>query len=84
MIPWIGEYPWFFPYFIHSCKYNLSIDFIILSDNQTYISESIPNVKIIPYSIKQFKTDVSKALSFDVVIDYGCKLCDFKPAYGYI
>ena len=24
---WYGEYPWYFPYFIHSCVYNPSVDF---------------------------------------------------------
>jgi len=43
-----------------------------------------PNVKIIPYSIDRFKTDAVKALGFDVAIESGYKLCDFKPAYGHI
>jgi len=36
------------------------------------------------YSIDRFKSDVTKALGFEVAIESGNKLCDFKPAYGYI
>ena len=34
--------------------------------------------------IEQFKTDAAKALGFDVAVESGYKLCDFKPAYGHI
>lgn len=84
IIPYLGQYPWYFPYFLHSCKYNPSIDFIILSDNKSIPIILPPNVKIIHYTIDQFKADASKALGFEVVVEHGYKLCDFKPAYGYI
>jgi hypothetical protein len=41
-------------------------------------------VKIIPYSIEAFKADAAKALGFEVAVESGYKLCDFKPAYGLI
>lgn len=85
LIVYIGEYPWYFPYFLESCKFNPNIDFIILSDDKTLRVEELPlNVKIVHYTIGQFKTDASRALGFEVVVDHGYKLCDFKPAYGYI
>ncbi|MDL2278875.1 hypothetical protein LJC57_09820 [Parabacteroides sp. OttesenSCG-928-G07] len=84
IIAYIGKYPWYFPYFLHSCRYNPTIDFVIFTDNETPDLEIPTNVKIIPYSIEQFKTDASKALEFDVAVESGYKLCDFKPAYGYI
>lgn len=84
IIPYIGSLPWYFPYFLHSCRYNPSIDFVILSDNKSVPVTLPPNVKIIHYTIDQFKTIASKALDFEVVVDHGYKLCDFKPAYGYI
>lgn len=43
-----------------------------------------PNVKLIHYTIDEFKADATKALEFEVVVGHGYKLCDFKPAYGYI
>lgn len=80
----MGKYPWYFPYFLHSCGFNATVDFIILSDNES-VPDALPsNVKIIHYTMDQFKSDASKALGFSIVADHGYKLCDFKPTYGYI
>ena len=84
VITFIGKFPWYFPYFLHSCRYNPSIDFIILSDNKTIPTTLPPNVKLIHYTIEQFNADASKALKFNVVVEHAYKLCDFKPAYGFI
>jgi len=82
-IVYLGNYPWYFPYFLHSCRYNPTVDFLIFTDNKAKL-DLPPNVKIIPYSLEQFKTEASKALGFEVAIESGYKLCDFKPAYGFI
>ena len=84
IITYIGTYPWYFPYFLHSCRYNPTIDFLIFTDNNDPSLDLPANVKIIPYSIHQFKADAAKAFGFDVAIVSGYKLCDFKPAYGTI
>jgi hypothetical protein len=42
------------------------------------------NVKIIYKSISEIKTNASHKLGFKVNIDYPYKLCDFKPAYGFL
>ena len=73
IIIYIGDYLWYFPYFLHSCQYNPNIDFLIYTDNHTKL-ELPPNVKIIPYSIEQFKTDASKILGFDISVESGYKL----------
>ena len=84
IIPYIGKYPWYFPYFLHSCRYNPTVDFLIFTDNQ-YPNLDLPNnVKIMPFSIETFKADAAKALGFELAIDTEYKLCDFKPAYGSI
>jgi hypothetical protein len=80
----MGNYPWYFPYFLYSCRYNPDIDFLIFTDNIDAELELPANVKIILYSIEQFKADASKVLGFEVAVEYSYKLCDFKPAYGYI
>ena len=84
LICWKSDFLWYFPYYLHSCRYNPDIDFLIFTDNQdipTYLPE---NVKIIPYSIEQFKVDAANKLWFEVTVESGYKLCDFKPAYGFI
>lgn len=81
---WYGEYPWYFPYFIHSCAYNPSVDFIIITDNETLIPSKPENVKIIYKTMDDIKTAASEKLGFCVSLDYAYKLNDFKPAYGFI
>jgi len=84
IIVYLGDYPWYFPYFLHSCRYNPSVDFLILSDNADVKLDLPENVKIIPYSIDQFKSDAFKALGFEIAIESGYKICDFRPAFGCI
>ncbi|NOT91386.1 DUF6625 family protein [Ferruginibacter sp.] len=81
---WFGPYPWYFPYFIHSCSYNHSIDFIIITDNENVIINKPENVKIIFKTMVGINGIASKKLGFKVNIDYPYKLCDFKPAYGFL
>ena len=78
------QYPWYFPYFLHSCRYNPTINFFIFSDSKTNIDFLPPNVQIIPYTLSQFNQDASTTLKLDILVDHGYKLCDFKPAYGHI
>jgi len=84
IITYMGKFPWYFSYFLHSCRYNPTVDFLIFTDNNDLNLELPPNIKIIPYSIEQFKADAAKAMEFEVAVDSGYKLCDFKPAYGHI
>lgn len=81
---WYGSYPWYFPYFIHSCYYNPTIDFYIVTDNQQIIRNKPENVTVIHNTLDEIKAIASKKLGFIISIDHPYKLCDFKPAYGFI
>lgn len=81
---WYGPYPWYFPYFIHSCSYNPTIDFIIFSCNKETIQNKPVNVKIVYKTIAEIRKKASKKLGFKVNIKYPYKLCDFKPTYGFL
>jgi hypothetical protein len=81
---WYGPYPWYFPLFIHSCGYNPTVDFILITDNKEAIANKPGNVIIVEKSLQAIREIASERLGFTVNIDYPYKLCDFKPAYGYI
>lgn len=81
---WYGPYPWYFTYFVHSCRFNLSVNFVIITDNQEKIENKPTNLKIIIKSLNDIKKIASEKLGFIVNIDYPYKLCDIKPAYGFI
>ncbi len=81
---WCGPYPWYLHYFIQSCLYNLTIDFIIITDNKEAIPNKPKNVIIVNKTINEIGAVASEKLGFTVNIDFPYKLCDFKPAYGFI
>ncbi len=81
---WSGAYPWYFPYFLHSCSFNATIDFYIITDNKEPIGNKPPNVTIIYKTIRDFNAIASKKFGFNVSVDNPYKLNDYKPAYGYL
>lgn len=81
---WYGPFPWYFPYFVFSCKYNSTVDFIIITDNEDEIQNKPDNFKIIYTKFEDLKSNFSEKMGFKVSLDYPYKLCDFKPAYGYL
>lgn len=81
VICYYGNFPWYFQYFLHSCKFNPTIDFIIFSDIK-YEYELPRNVVIIKKSLEEIKELARRKLGFEVCIDFPYKLCDFKPVYG--
>lgn len=84
MTCWYGNFPWYFPYFIHSCSFNPTVDFLIITDNEEQIPNKPENVKVIYMTLDKIKETASLKLGFKVNIDYAYKLCDIKPAYGLI
>jgi len=84
LICYFGKLPWYFDYFVHSCKYNLSVDFYIITDDSTYEKPLPGNIKMIDKTLAEIRDLISQKLGFTVNISTGYKLCDFKPAYGLI
>lgn len=81
---WYGKYPWYLPYYLHSCAFNPNIDFIIITDNKEKPDNVPENVKIINRTLNDIINTTSEKLGFKINIDYPYKLCDFKPAYGFM
>jgi hypothetical protein len=81
---WYGKYPWYLNYFLHSCSFNPTVDFFIITDNLDVLSHKPPNVTIIHKTIATIETIANQKLGFAINIDNPYKLCDFKPAYGFL
>jgi len=79
-----GKLPWYFDYFVHSCKYNQSIDFYIITDDLNYAAPLPNNVKLVYKTLNELSLIASEKFGFKINITNGYKLCDFKPAYGFI
>lgn len=80
----MGEFPWYFDYFVCSCSFNPSVDFFIITDNATYEKPLPKNVKLIHNSLEEVSKIASHKLGLDIHINYPYKINDFKPAYGLI
>ncbi|MBS1504463.1 MAG: hypothetical protein JST32_20550 [Bacteroidetes bacterium] len=79
-----GKLPWYFDYFAHSCGYNPTVDFLIITDDHTYDKPLPSNIKVIYRTLDQVTALASEKIGFQVNIGRGYKMCDFKPAYGVI
>jgi hypothetical protein len=83
LVCYFGKLPWYFDYFLHSCKYNIGVDFCLITDNKP--PSFLPsNVRFIKKTIKEFENIAIKKFGFQISIDNPYKLCDFKPTYGFL
>ncbi len=87
--PYFGKMPHWFLYYLKTCAYNPSIDFLIFTDDDDFIeyakeNGNNSNIKVIPFSLSEVKKRIETILGFPVVLDRAYKLCDYKPAYGEI
>jgi len=83
---YFGKLPWYFDYFVHSCKYNPKVDFYIITDDRTYSKAKAwpENIMVINITIDELNEIASRKLGFKTNINNTRKLCDFKPAYGFL
>jgi hypothetical protein len=84
VICYFGKFPWYFDFFVHSCSFNLDVDFLIITDNLLYNRPVPPNIKFVFKTLGEFSVLASEKLGFTIDIKFSYKLCDFKPAYGLI
>jgi hypothetical protein len=84
VICYLGKLPWYFDYFAHSCSYNPSVDFIIITDDVAYARSVSANIKFVYKTLTEMNTFATEKLDLPVQITNGYKLCDFKPTYGIL
>ena len=72
------------PYFLISCKYNPSIKWIIITNDNKNNLDIPPNVEFIYHSFISYCQLVSSKLKINFHPKNPYKLCDIKPALGVI
>lgn len=83
ILPYFGEFNNYFDIFLKTCEYNKSYNWIIVTDNvKPYKYPN--NVKIIHMTLNELKILIEKKMGFDICLKTPYKLCDYKPAYGFI
>jgi len=90
LIPYMGTLPEaYFGIFLHSCKHNAQLDFLIFNDQveaaqKTWGALLPHNVRIAPLTLAEFNERASAALGVSVQAKNGYKLCDLRPMYADI
>ena len=83
IIPYYGKFPGYFELFLKSCENNPEYEWIIFSD--IHINYKFPaNVQYIDMSFEKLKQLIQDKLNISIILNTPYKLCDYKPAYGYI
>lgn len=82
--PYFGKFPKYqFPLWLQSCSYNATIDWLIITDDNTSYDYP-PNVKVQYTEWETFKQRVQSNFDFPISLERPFKICDFRPAFGEI
>lgn len=83
VVCYFGKWPKYIDLFLKSCRFNPSIDFLLISDCGP-LPNAPDNVEVVSTSLPALKRRIEERLRMKVAIDRPYKLCDFKTAYGII
>lgn len=83
ILPYFGTFKNYFRLFLNSFSKNPDYDLLIFTDN-TEKYDYPENVRIIPYTLSDFKKNADDKFGFGVTLDTPYKLCDYKPTYGFL
>lgn len=86
VIPYFGKLPEYFSEWLQSVKYlnRHGIDFIIISDAELGKVRLPENVKLLNMTFQDFKKKIQSKFDFEIFLDNPYKICDYRPAFGYI
>ena len=84
ILPYFGKFNNYFQLFLNSCGANPDFNFLIVTDDHDeYIYPE--NVKVVYMTLNELRVKVQSLFSeISVSLETPYKLCDYKPAYGYI
>ena len=84
LIPYFGKLPNYFDLFLKSCEYNgKEYQWIVFTDDKT-VRRWPENVCCVEMTFAELKAKIQEKFDFEIRITEPHKLCDYKPAYGYI
>lgn len=83
IIPYFGKFKNYFQLFLNSCNCNQDFNWLIITDNR-FPYNYPENVNVVYEKFDELKIDFQSKFPFKLNLDRPYKLCDFKPAYGYL
>jgi len=83
VIPYFGKWPVWMPYYLETCRFNNTVNWIFYTDCGT--PENLPsNVSVVESSYRDYCALVSQRLGIQFNPENPYKLCDIKPLLGHI
>ncbi|WP_320967104.1 DUF6625 family protein [Hungatella sp.] len=82
IVPFFGKLPDYFKIFVKSLEHNPDIDVLLFTD-QEYISP-IKNLIVYPMTFEELRKEFQAKFDFKIALDAPYKLCDYRPAFGYL
>lgn len=83
IIPYFGKLPNYFEVFAKTCAANVDYQWLIFTDDTT--EYKVPNnVVLEQMTFEEFKILLAEKFDFEVKLPSYHKICDLKPAFGYI
>lgn len=83
LVPYYGTFPNYFELFLKTCANNPDYNWLIISDVKKPCAYP-DNVRHVELSWEALKELIQSKFDFPISLEKPYKLCDFKPAYGYI
>lgn len=83
IIPYFGKWPFWIPFFLESCRTNPTINWLFLTDCGSP-ADAPENTRFVEISYDDYCSLVSRRLGIDFHPPSAYKLCDIKPALGFI
>jgi hypothetical protein len=83
LMHYFDHFPEWFTFYLESCRWNPTIDWLFFTDCP--IPENAPsNVRFVETSFETYRKMISKRLEISFNPDSYYKVCDVRPAFGYI
>lgn len=82
IIPYFGKLPYYFHLWRQTALFNSKFDFLFITDIPEI--QAYGNIKVLSMTFAEFQKKVQSRFDFTISLENPYKLCDYKPAYGYI
>lgn len=83
IIPYFGRFPQCFPLFLKTCAWNPDFNWLIITDDER-VFDYPDNVTVRFMDFRSLREKIQQKFDFSVSLERAYKLCDYRPAYGYI
>lgn len=80
VIPYFGNFPNYFDFWLQSALYNPNFNFLIFTDNLKYKTQK--NVHFINITFNDFKLLLQNKVEFKIYLKEPYKICDYRPLFG--